>query len=38
VADRAHLDEARLAAAWASGRAMTLERAIQYALKTGVNE
>jgi ATP/maltotriose-dependent transcriptional regulator MalT len=31
---RAHLDEATFAAAWAEGRAMTLEHAIAYALET----
>ncbi|HET9224322.1 MAG TPA: tetratricopeptide repeat protein, partial [Roseiflexaceae bacterium] len=33
AAIRAHLDQATFAAAWAAGRAMTLERAIAYALE-----
>jgi hypothetical protein len=32
AACRAHLDEAMFAAAWAEGRAMTLEQAVSYAL------
>jgi hypothetical protein len=32
---RAQLDEASFAAAWAEGRAMTLEQAVEYALEQG---
>jgi hypothetical protein len=37
AAARAHLDEATFAAAWAEGRAMTLEQAIDLALAVNDN-
>ena len=33
AAMRSQLDEARFAAAWAEGRAMTIEEAVEYALQ-----
>lgn len=36
AAARAQLDEAVWAAAWAEGRALTLEQAIEYALEQGM--
>ncbi len=38
AATRAQLDEATYAAAWAEGRAMTLEHAIAYALEEALDD